>query len=332
MGYRKKISSRVKGSFERGQEEGRHKIRVKKEREADEAEEEYVRGYNRPSKVIEKLGEISVAAEEKLHKSGKTLKKTKKVAKKAGRALKPVGKAIYDVAERVTRPPAKPTRKPYRVGSRSKPSIFDDDFDDEDIGWRGSPLGSSIRSSRFRFDDDEEEYRPFGRPFGETRGSGSIPPKPKSPSYYSPEGVLGVGMVKSGQGQPHLIGDIPRQSYGSSTGDISAILGMGKPQQSPRHRHAYKKPEMLDAPSFVRGATSKDVSAILTIGKTAETPKRGYVKPQLLDIAPSRSRRVASPESILGIGMERKPVRSSTSAPARKNTRTNTRTKTRSKK
>ena len=325
MGYRKKISSRVKGSFERGQEEGRHKIRVKKEREADEAEEEYVRGYHRPSKVIEKLGEISVAAEEKLHKSGKTLKKTKKVAKKVGRALKPVGKAIYDVAERVTRPPAKPTRNPYRVGSRSKPSIFDDDFDDEDIEWRGSPLGSSIRSSRFRFDDDEEEYRPFGRPFGETRGSGSIPPKPKSPSYYSPEGVLGIGMVKSGQGPPHLIGDIPRQSYGTGTGDISAIIGMGKSRQSPRP--AYKKPELLDASSSIRGATPKDVSAILTMGKTAETPKRGYVKPQLLDIAPSRSRPAASIESILGIGVEKKSVRSSTSAPARKNTRTKTRSK-----
>lgn len=325
MGYRKKISSRVKGSFERGQEEGRHKIRVKKEREADEAEEEYVRGYNRPSKVIEKLGEISVAAEEKLHKSGKTLKKTKKVAKKVGPALKPVGKAIYDVAERVTRPPAKPTRNPYRVGSRSKPSIFDDDFDDEDIEWRGSPLGSSIRSSRFRFDDDEEEYRPFGRPFGKTRGSGSIPPKPKSPSYYSPEGVLGVGMVKLGQGPPHLIGDIPRQSYGTGTGDISAIIGMGKSRQSPRP--AYKKPELLDAPSFVRGASPKDVSAILSIGKTAETPKRGYVKPQLLDIAPSRSRPAASIESILGIGVEKKSVRSPTSASVRKNTRTKTRSK-----
>jgi|GEM_PF-5195571 len=326
MGYRKKISSRVKGSFERGQEEGRHKIRVKKEREADEAEEEYVRGYNRPSKVIEKLGEISVAAEEKLHKSGKTLKKTKKVAKKVGRALKPVGKAIYDVAERVTRPPAKPTRNPYRVGSRSKPSIFDDDFDDEDIEWRGSPLGSSIRSSRFRFDDDEEEYRPFGRPFGKTKSQ--ISPKPKTPSYYSPEGVLGVGMVKNGQ--PHLIGDIPRQSYGTDAGDIFAIIGMGKSRQSPRP--AYKKPELLDAPPFVRGATPKDVSAILTIGKTAETPKRGYIKPQLLDIAPSRSRRATSPESILGIGMVGKSVRSSTSASVRKNTRTNTRTKTRSKK
>jgi hypothetical protein len=323
MGYRKKISSRLKGSFERGQEEGRHKIRVKKEREADEAEEEYVRGYNRPSKVIEKLGEISVAAEEKLHKSGKTLKKTKKVAKKVGRALKPVGRTIYDIAERVTRPPAKPTRNPYRVGSRSKPSIFDDDFDDEDIGWRGSPLGSSIRSSRFRFDDEEEEYRPFGRPFGKTKSQ--ISPKPKTPSYYSPEGVLGIGMVKSGQGPPHLIGDIPRQSYGTGTGDISAIIGMGKSRQSPRH--AYKKPELLDASSSIRGATPKDVSAILTMGKTAETPKRGYVKPQLLDIAPSRSRPAASIESILGIGVEKKSVRSSTSAPARKNTRTKTRSK-----
>jgi hypothetical protein len=328
MGYRKKISSRVKGSFERGQEEGRHKIRVKKEREADEAEEEYVRGYHRPSKVIEKLGEISVAAEEKLHKSGKTLKKTKKVAKKVGRALKPVGKAIYDVAERVTRPPAKPTRNPYRVGSRSKPSIFDDDFDDEDIGWRGSPLGSSIRSSRFRFDDDEEEYRPFGRPFGKTKSQ--ISPKPKTPSYYSPEGVLGVGMVKNGQ--PHLIGDIPYQSYGSSSGGVSAILGMGKSPHQRSPRPAYKKPELLDAPSFVRGASPKDVSAILSIGKTAETPKRGYVKPQLLDIAPSRSRPATSIESILGIGVEKKSVRSPTSAPARKNTRTNTRTRTRSKK
>ena len=328
MGYRKKISSRVKGSFERGQEEGRHKIRVKKEREADEAEEEYVRGYHRPSKVIEKLGEISVAAEEKLHKSGKTLKKTKKGVKKIGRALKPVGKAIYDVAERVTRPPAKPTRKPYRVGSRGNPSIFDDDFDDEDIGWRGSPLGSSMRSSRFRFDDEEEEYRPFGRPFGKTKSQ--ISPKPKTPSYYSPEGVLGIGMVKSGQGPPHLIGDIPRQSYGTGTGDISAIIGMGKSRQSPRP--AYKKPELLDASSSTRGASPKDVSAILSMGKTAETPKRGYVKPQLLDIAPSRSRPAASIESILGIGVEKKPVRSPTSAPARKNTRTNTRTRTRSKK
>lgn len=267
MGFKKNITARAKGSFRRGQEEGRQKIKTKKRIDKERAQDAYEKGYYRPSKSVKKLGEISVAAQDKFHKTGKLVKKTAKI-------LKPIGKALYDIAEKATRPPTQNTRniRYSRDTGRNGPSqrhgsIFDDDdFDDSKVRWGGG--------SRFRDDDsdDGEEYRYFGSPFGEKRGSERSHSKRKEKqgiSYPSASTILDVGLKRGKGNAPQIIGDIPYQSYGGSRGDVSAILNVGvskTPRQSQRQ------------PTFY-------------------TPK-------LMDIAPSRP---GSIESIMNIGL--KPVK-----------------------
>lgn len=265
MGFKKNITARAKGSFRRGQEEGRQKIKTKKRIDKERAQDAYEKGYYRPSKSVKKLGEISVAAQDKFHKTGKLIKKTAKI-------LKPIGKAIYDIAEKATRPPTQNTRnRQYsRDTGRNGPpqrhaSIFDDDdFDDSKIRWR--------KSSQF-YDDDPsegEEYRYFGSPFGEKRGSDSERSHYKRKekqviSYPSASTILDVGLKRGKGNAPQIIGDIPYQSYGGSRGDVSAILNMGisKTPRQPQRQRAYTSPKLMDiAPSRASGS----IESIMNIG------------------------------------------------------------------
>lgn len=249
------MKSRIKGSFERGREQGRENLRIKKIIKKEVAEDEFERGYYRPNKAVKKIAELSVSAEDKLHKTGK-------FAKRVGKKLKPVGKVLYDVAEIVTRPPKQSKRSrahppKHRIGDRGydrKSSIYDDDNDFEDMvmGWRES-----------------EEYRPFGKPFGERKESRLKSNRGPPTSFNPASTIIGAGMQVEG-GSRHLIGDIPRQSYGVSgslSQTVSAILDLGKPKSNPAPRNI------------------------------------AFIDPKFMEISVSRSRPVGSIESILNTGL-----------------------------
>jgi len=270
MVYKKNIKSRVKGSFERGREQGRENLRIKEIIKKEVAEDEFERGYYRPNKAVKKIAELSVSAEDKLRKTGTFLQKTGKFAKKVGTKLKPVGKVLYDVAETITRPPTQSKSRraqPQMIdkGYARKSFMYgdDNDFEDMGMGWHES-----------------EEYRPFGKPFGEKNASRLKSSRGVPISYNPVSTIMGMGMQVEG-GSRHLIGDIPRQSYGmsgSTPQTVSAILDIGKPKGKPAPRNV------------------------------------AFIEPKLMDIPVSRSRPVASIESIMNIGLNSAVKSKSTSS------------------